>query len=60
MRIDEQGYGYVTFEEFAGGLMKFHKKMSETDCDLLAKRYCMEKKNHVNYQKLFEELDMID
>lgn len=34
--------------------------MSETDCDLLAKWYCTEQKNHVQYEKLFEELELID
>jgi len=40
--------------------MKFHKKLTETDCDMLAKWYCYEQKNHVLYSKLFEELDLID
>lgn len=41
-RIDEQGYGYVSFEEFSTGIWRFFKKMSENECDLLAKRYVVD------------------
>jgi hypothetical protein len=59
-RIDEQGYGYVSFEEFSTGLRRFFKKLTENECDILAKRYVVNNKNHVIYTKLFEELDLID